>query len=293
MWYTCTMSIGEFKSDKAAQRYRATYAYVLDQVWPGPRTDVDVSTSFGTTRVLRVGPASAEPIVLLPGAGGNSLMWHGYVEALAARRTVIAVDTVGEAGASTQTAPVADGRDGAAWLEEVLDGLEASAAHVVGCSYGGWLALNHQIHHPGRTATLTLLDPAGFADPGRRFYTWLIAGGLAGLAPRALRPRLARLVGNTAILDAELMRLGRAGVGFRRALPAARVLTDEELGRLTAPALFLLGERSTLHEAREVAARVGALVDTAEVEIVPGAGHALPTDQPALVAGRILEMAGR
>ena len=91
------MSIGEFKSDKAAQRYRATYAYVLDQVWPGPRTAVDVSTSFGTTRVLRVGPASAEPIVLLPGAGGNSLMWHGYVEALAAHRTVIAVDTVGEA----------------------------------------------------------------------------------------------------------------------------------------------------------------------------------------------------
>ncbi|WP_408907872.1 alpha/beta fold hydrolase, partial [Streptomyces albidoflavus] len=108
------MSIGEFKSEKAAERYRAVYAYVLDQVWPGPRTAVDVSTSFGTTRVLRVGPASAEPIVLLPGAGGNSLMWHGYVEALAAHRTVIAVDTIGEAGASTQTAPVADGRDGAA-----------------------------------------------------------------------------------------------------------------------------------------------------------------------------------
>ncbi len=31
----------------------------------------------------------------------------------------------------------------------------------------------------------------------------------------------------------------------------------------------------------------------AQVKIVPGAGHALPTDQPALVAERILKAAGQ
>jgi pimeloyl-ACP methyl ester carboxylesterase len=140
----------------------------------------------------------------------------------------------------------------------------------------------------GRAASLTLVDPAGFADPGWRFFGWLIAGGLAALAPRPLRPGLARLVGNSTILEAELM---RASVGFRRALPAPPVFSDDELRRLQVPALFLLGARSALHDSRRVADRLGRLVPCARVEIVPGAGHALPTDQPALVTRHILEAA--
>ncbi|MEV7776464.1 alpha/beta fold hydrolase [Kitasatospora sp. NPDC086791] len=260
-------------------------------MWPEARTSLDVPTGFGTTRVHRTGPAEGQPIVLLPGSGGNALMWHGYLRALARQHPVIAVDTVGEPGASVQTTPVRDGRDAAAWLEDLLTALDLPAVHLVGCSYGGWIALNHQIHHPGRTAALTLVDPAGLADPGRRFYTWLIAGGLAAMAPRPLRPGLARLVGNSAILETELMALLRASTGFRRRLPLATTLTDEELGRLSAPALFLLGERSALHDAHEVAARLHRLVPAARVDLVPDTGHALPTDDPAAVTAGILSMA--
>ncbi|MGE7436102.1 alpha/beta fold hydrolase [Kitasatospora sp. NPDC001175] len=287
------MRISEFRNGQARDRFRAAYERTLEELWPGPRTALDITTAFGTTRVYRTGPQGGEPIVLLPGSGGNALMWHRYIDVLARRRPVIAVDTVGEPGASVQTAPIGDGRDGAAWLDEVLAALEVPAAHVVGCSYGGWLALNHQIHRPGRTAGLTLVDPAGFADFGPRFYAWLIAGGLAAAAPRPLRPRLARLVGNSAILESELMGLMRASMGFRRALPVPPVFSDEELRRLRVPSLFLLGERSAMHDSREVADRLGRLVPSARVEIVPGAGHALPTDQPALVAERILNVAGR
>ncbi|MEU3057685.1 alpha/beta fold hydrolase [Streptomyces griseus] len=282
------MSIGEFRNDKSRERFHAVYGRLLGRLWPGAADPLDLPTSFGTTRVHRAGPPCSDPVVLLSGANGNSLMWHRYIEPIARRRTVIAVDTVGEPGASVQSAPLTGAEDGARWLEEVLAGLEATAAHVVGCSYGGWLALGHQMHHPGRTAALTLVEPAGFEDPGRRFYAWLVAGGLAGLAPRALRPWLARRVGNSAILETELMELGRASVGFRRALPPARIFSDEELRRVRVPALFLLGERSTLHDARQVAERVRALMPTAEAEIVPGTGHALPTDDPELVVTRIL-----
>ncbi|MFG2845596.1 alpha/beta fold hydrolase [Kitasatospora sp. NPDC048296] len=156
--------------------------------------------------------------------------------------------------------------------------LDLPAVHVVGCSYGGWIALHHQIRHPGRTAGLTLVDTAGLADVGRRFYTWLILGGLAATAPRALRPRLARAIGNSAILETELMTLMRASIGFRRRLPLATTLTDEELGRLNTPALFLLGERSAMNDARAASERLHRLVPAARVEIVPDAGHSLPTD---------------
>ncbi|MDH6580708.1 alpha/beta fold hydrolase [Kitasatospora sp. MAP5-34] len=292
------MRIGEFKNDKARDRFSVAYERTLTELWPGPRTALDIPTSFGTTRVYRTGtgsgsgPQSSEPIVLLPGAGGNSLMWHRYIDGLARHRTVVAVDTIGEPGASVQTAPIGDGRDGAAWLEELLAALEVTAAQVVGCSYGGWLALNHQIHRPGRTAALTLVDPAGFAGIGPRFYGWVIAGGLAATAPRPLRPGLARLVNNGTILEGELMRLMRASMGFRRALPVPPIFSDQELRRLSVPSLFLLGARSAMHDSRQVSERLGRLVPSARVEIVPGAGHALPTDRPALVAERILNATG-
>ncbi|MCC9311328.1 alpha/beta hydrolase [Kitasatospora sp. RB6PN24] len=286
------MRISQFKNDRAENRFRTAYEQALAELWPGPHSASDVLTAFGTTRVYRTGPQSGEPIVLLPGSGGNALMWHRYVEPLSRRHPLIAVDTIGEPGASVQTAPIADGRDGAAWLEELLAALDVSSAHLVGCSYGGWFALSHRIHHPGRTASLTLLDSAGFAPFGPRFYAWLIAGGLASAAPRPLRPRLARLVGNSAILETELMRLMRASTGFRRALPVPPVFTDDELHRMgDVPSLFLLGARSAMHDSRQVADRIRALVPSARVEVVPDAGHALPTDRPDLVTDRILHLA--
>ncbi|MFI6520305.1 alpha/beta fold hydrolase [Spirillospora sp. NPDC050679] len=289
------MKIGAFRNARAQVRFDAVYAQVLEALWLRPRTDLDIATAFGATRVYRAGPAdggaSSAPIVLLPGGSGNALMWHRYINALSRRHQVIAVDTIGEPGASRQTAPIGDGRDAAAWLEELLAALQVGQAHLVGCSYGGWLILHHHLRHPGRAATLTLLDPAGLAAPGLRFFAWVIAGGLAALAPRPLRPLLARLLDNRTILEGDLMRLVRPAMTFRRGLPPADVLTDDRLRQVSAPSLFLLGERSTLHDSRQVAARITRLMPHARVEVVPGAGHALPTDLPDLVTDRILAMA--
>ncbi|MFD8477851.1 alpha/beta fold hydrolase [Kitasatospora sp. NPDC059673] len=282
------MRISEFRNAQAADRFRTAYDHALAALWPGPRTAIDVPGEYGTTRVHRTGAERGRPIVLLPASGGNALMWHHQLGQLAERHPVFALDPIGEPGASEQTAPIGDGTDAAAWLEGVLAELGLADAHLVGCSYGGWVALQHRLHHPGRVGALTLLDPAGFNGFGFRFYAWLIAGGLAASAPRALRPRLARAVGNSAVLEEELMRLTRAAMGFRRALPVPPVLTDEELRRIDLPALFLLGARSALHDSTEVAARIGRVLPTAQVEIVPGAGHSLPMDAPDLVAGRIL-----
>lgn len=286
------MTVSEFKDAKAAERFSSVYEQLLDKLWPASRSVLDVPTCFGSTRVVRTGPEAGEPVVLLPASGGNALMWHRYVEALSHEHAVYAVDVVGEPGGSVQSAPIADGRDAAAWLEEVLVGLGVAEVHVVGCSYGGWIALKHQIHHPGRVARLTLVDPAGFAEVGWRFYRWVIVGGLAGLAPRPLRPWLSRVVHNTAILDGDLMTLMRASMGFRRRLPKTDVLTDEELRRIQVPAQFLLGARSAIHRADQVAERIGRLVPAARVELVPGSGHALSTDEPALVSDRILTWLG-
>lgn len=79
------MRISQFKNAKAEDRFRTAYERTLAELWPGPRTAVDVPTAFGTTRVYRTGPQRGEPIVLLPGSGGNALMWHRYIDPLSRR----------------------------------------------------------------------------------------------------------------------------------------------------------------------------------------------------------------
>jgi pimeloyl-ACP methyl ester carboxylesterase len=74
----------------------------------------------------------------------------------------------------------------------LLGKLSDRPAHLVGFSYGGWVAMNQAIHAPGRVASITLLDPAGLVQLDARFYRWLSITGLATLTPMPLRRRLTR-----------------------------------------------------------------------------------------------------
>src|SRR5262245_44109822 len=132
--------ISEFTSDRARTKFLAVYARTFDRLWPADHRSVDLPTTFGTTRVYRTGRPDGVPIVLLPGAGGSSLMWHRYVARLGHTRPVIAVDPCGEPGGSTQDRPITDGRHLSRWLGEVLTNLSVDRAHLMGCSYGGWIA---------------------------------------------------------------------------------------------------------------------------------------------------------
>ncbi|WP_326636998.1 hypothetical protein OG884_25675 [Streptosporangium sp. NBC_01755] len=171
--------------------------------------------------------------------------------------------------------------------------LHVTAARLAGLIGAAHTDLGHDrdarewLHTSGRIASLVLLDPAGFALPGPRFYGW----ALAGLAPRALRPRLARLVANGTILETEIMSLIPAVARYRRRLPDALVFGDDELRTLRTLRtrfLCLLAARSALHKSRTTAEGVTRLVPAARVEIVPRTGHALPMDRPDLVVEQIL-----
>jgi pimeloyl-ACP methyl ester carboxylesterase len=82
-----------------------------------------------------------------------------------------------------------------------------------------------------------------------------------------------------------------AGRTFRRRLPAPPGFTDEQLRAVSVPVQVLLGERSALHDAQQVAARLATVLPRWRVEIVPGTGHALAIEAPQLVVERILGFA--
>ena len=261
---------GSWVSDAAREKFMAAYDRVF-ALWPQPREEFDIETATATTRVhaYRPHPGGA-PIVLLTGAGGNAAVWFPHVAALAEDGPVYGIDMPGDANPSVPRALMTPPAACAAWLDELLGKLSDRPAHLVGFSYGGWVALNQALRAPGRVASITLLDPAGLTRPDARFYRWLTISGLATLTPMPVRRRLARWLDLPYMLAPELMTLMWAAIrGYRAEPKKPAILTDDELRAIDVPVLLVTGARSALLTPAQARDR-GSLMPHAEVAVVPG-----------------------
>jgi pimeloyl-ACP methyl ester carboxylesterase len=261
---------GSWVSDAAREKFLAAYERAF-ALWPRPCHEFDIETATATTRVhaYRTLPDGA-PVVLLTGAGGNAAVWYPHVAALAADGPVYGIDMPGDANPSVARALMAPPENCAAWLDELLGKLSDRPAHLVGFSYGGWVAMNQAIRAPGRVASITLLDPAGLTRLDARFWWWLSISGLASMTPMPARRRLARWMDSPAMLLPELMTLMWAGIrGYHAEPKFPGVLTDDELRLISVPALLITGARSALLSPAEARARA-SVIPHAEVAIVPG-----------------------
>jgi pimeloyl-ACP methyl ester carboxylesterase len=261
---------GSWVSDAAREKFMAAYERTF-ALWPQPVEEFDVETATATTRVHAYRPhPDGAPVVLLTGAGGNAAAWFPYVAALAADGPVYGIDMPGDANPSVPRALIAPPASCAAWLDELLGRLSDRPAHLVGFSYGGWVAMNQSIRAPRRVASITLLDPAGLTKLDARFWWWLSISGLASLTPMPLRRRLARWLDSPAMLQPELMTLMWAAIrGYRLEPKFPAVLTDDELRAIDVPVLLITGARSALLTPAEARAR-GSLMPHAQIAIVPG-----------------------
>jgi pimeloyl-ACP methyl ester carboxylesterase len=261
---------GSWVSDAAREEFMAAYERAF-ALWPQPREEFDIETATATTRVhaYRPHPGGA-PVVLLTGAGGNATGWYSHVEALAEAGPVYGIDLPGDPNPSVPRALMTPPENSAAWLDELLGKLSDRPAHLVGFSYGSWVALNQALRAPGRVASITLLDPAGLVQPDARFYRWLTITGLATLSPMPLRRRLARWLDTPGMLNPELMAVMWAGIrGYRIEPKKPAILTDDQLRMITVPALLITGARSAMLTPEQARAR-GSLMPHAEVAAVPG-----------------------
>ncbi|WP_431042459.1 alpha/beta fold hydrolase [Streptomyces sp. P1-3] len=271
--------MGRFTGVEARGRFLDAYDRAMEH-WPSPREERDIETRFGSTRVHVHGEGDGIPLVLLPGQNATPAVWASSVAAFAEGRPVLAVDRVGEPGYSSQTAPIRTADDTAAWLEEVLTGLGADRAHLVGHSYGGWVALNHAVRAPGRVASLTLADPVGALAPLRPGFVLGAVAALLSGSERFQRRWFTRLVGDPGespeAAEAQTRVVLEAMRGYRGRLIPPRRIGDEELRSVTAPVLLLMGGDSRATDARRAEARARRLLPDARTEIVRGAGHAIP-----------------
>ena len=282
--------LGRFRSEAARHRFLAAYDAALAH-WPAPPRQVDVETTFGTTHVLAPGEAAGTPIILLHAIAVSSPAWYADVAALSASHPVYAVDTITDPGRSVQTARIRNGEDYGAWLIEVLDGLHVDGVHVVGLSYGGWLALNQAVHAPNGIASITAVDPVGaLGRPKTRFMIGMVPDSLLALAKseKAIHRLLGRL-NNGAVPTQPLLDLSIVGLRtFVGKQPFPKRMSDEELLSIRVPTLVILCECSPVNTAQRAADRARRCIPEVQVEVVANSGHMLPIEHPDQFTRRVL-----
>lgn len=217
-------------------------------------------------------------------------MWYPNVAGLGRCYRLYALDTIGDHGRSVCTRSLLNRSDFVDWLSDVFKELRLEKAHVAGMSYGGFLALNLALEAPERVTKLVLLAPAAsFLPVVAQLYIRAMAARLLPVRPLTLS--LMRWVFATPIVDRapiiEQFVMSKHHRGDVKVYPP--VYTDDELRRVKAPTLLLLGEREVIYDPRAALRRAANLIPNIEAAIIPGAGHALTLDQPEIVNVRMLE----
>ena len=255
----------------------------MEELWPVPSEELDVDTSFGTTRVRRSGQGSGCPLVLVHGNSGTSVGWAPLVVPLTDERTVLTVDVIGALGRTVQTRPVAGTEDLAAWFRELLNGLGVERVHLIGFSEGGFVAFHAALGNADRLTSLVAIDAAGTVENARlRFFASMFwtAAKVAVRVPNAMREFGQRLIPGVELPDLQWELMTTGAKGFRHVLPMPRKLSDEQLSRLATPTLLYMAANSEVYDARKAATRARALMPDVEIVIVKGAQHGLPLTHP-------------
>jgi 3-oxoadipate enol-lactonase len=232
------------------------------------------------------GRGDGAPIVLLHGLGSSSTDWALQLPTLAAQHRVLAVDLPAHGRSSRPR-----GRLTVEAMADDVAGLLATlgmpAAHLVGLSLGGCVALALALDHPGRVRSLTLVNAFARLSPAgpRGALRMLTRLGLLACAPmRVVAAHVARGLFPRPDQQA-LYRAAVASIGSNsRAtyLSAIRaVLGFDARPRLAAvrcPTLVIAGDRdTTVPLAAKTRLQQG--IAGAELLVVLDSGHATPCDQ--------------
>jgi pimeloyl-ACP methyl ester carboxylesterase len=251
---------------------------------------------------------SGEPLVLIHGFSGTWRNWTPVLPALEASHDVLAVGLAGHHacpalpdGAQPGVPALADA------LERDLDAAGFDSAHVVGNSLGGWLAF--ELARRGRARSVVALAPAGGwpekAGPDtwrlrllfRRQYFMTQRG--APLNHLMRRPRFRRLAlrdvceHGERVPPAEAIALaeGSAGCSVYWDLFEGIVAHGpaQGYGEIDVPAVIAWGTKDRIIPSPRYSDRWRAMVPQARWVELDGLGHVPMYDDPAQVAGVILE----
>jgi pimeloyl-ACP methyl ester carboxylesterase len=268
-------------------------------------TEEFLELAGGRVHLLRGG--TGEPVLFLHAAGGAGAWLPFHSQLAAAGFSVIAPDHPGF-GQSDDFPEVEAIDDLVYHYLEVLDGLGfglgpwAGAGggagvvrpHVVGASFGGWIAAELAVHSPQLIGSLTLLSAAGLRLPEHPVADIFLMSPATVAATLFHDPAAAAAAVSPAPPDAP-PDLDSVIAAYREATSLARFgwvpfLNDPKLerrlGRIAAPTLVAAPSDDRLIPV-EHARRYAALIGGAEYAEVADCGHAMYVERPAEFASLV------
>jgi 3-oxoadipate enol-lactonase len=174
--------------------------------------------------------------------------------------------------------------------EMVKDGAGGGTAIVLGNGYGGFVALQMAIRHPGIAAQLILADcGAAFSEEGRQAFRNMAAAsrakGLSAITDIAMRRLFApafQAQHPDLMADRREAFLRTDGDVFRAACnDLAELDLRPELGTVKMPVLVLVGEHDEATPP-PMSVELAAGLPNAHLEIIPGCAHVPQLQAPEL-----------
>lgn len=238
------------------------------------------------------GPA----LVLLHGFTGSSDTWNFLRPSLDSHYRVVALDLPGHGRSSSpESASRYSHERFADDLAGVLDSLDVERAAVLGYSMGGRAALRFAVAHPERTSALILESTSpGISERAEREER---AASDAVLADFIEREGIEAFVSRWESLplwetQRALPDAGRRMLRDQRLTNTPRGLANSLRGAgagagsdmlalaegITSPALIIAGELDTKYV--ELGRRLARAIRRAQLEIIPGSGHATHLERP-------------
>jgi pimeloyl-ACP methyl ester carboxylesterase len=238
-------------------------------------------------------------VVLLHGFPLSRAMWDQQLDGIGSIYRVIAPDLRGfgespvPEGVYTMDAMADD-------VLELLETLEIMGPVVVGgLSMGGYVALSLAARYPTRVKALILMDTRAGADTpevaqGREATAkTVIAADSAAPVVDSMLPRLfskmtlEQQAARVEPMKAVMERTAPQGIAGALRGMASRPDRRGDLPKIAVPTLVLVGEEDIITPPAEARAMADA-IPNARLEVIPGAGHLAPYENPAAANAAIL-----
>lgn len=260
-----------FKTEEGKNAILKVYDSVLER-WPVPFETANIPTRCGNTFIIACGKITSPPLILLHGTSSNSSMWVGDVAELSHSYRVYALDIPGEPGRSEAIKHPLDTQAYAEWLEDIISALGIKKASLIGCSFGGWMAIKFAAAMPDRVEKLVLLCPSGVTMQKLSFLLQALPFMFLG---EWGVDRISKIVFGSSSIPYEVLQYSRLiakNFYLRTVIP---VFSDGELKRLSMPTLLLAGEKDVLLNSQKTEARLKRLLPSLTTKVLPDTGHVL------------------
>jgi pimeloyl-ACP methyl ester carboxylesterase len=231
-------------------------------------------------------PPGTRPVLLVHRAGGSSRDWLEVIGRVGALRRVVALDLPGHGRSDGR--PLTTVADMAEHLAHCLRPLGLSEPVVCGHSMGGAVALETCLARPAVASALVMIASAATLRVSRAILD----------AVRDHFEALPQLMGAMAFSKSTPEDVVRSSLASLFDAPRDAVLADLQacdswgaegrIGDLRIPVTLLLGKDDLLVPSW-LGGRFGERVAHARVQVVEGAGHMVPQEQPSLVAEVLMD----